>query len=145
MEKSRRQARPREYLRCAQCGPAADAHWASTDGGHMQQMVQKYGGQMLLSKALWDNCAGSIARLVCAVAQSGRSAVASATPAGSTLLSANFALVTPSRTDDRLGIRTQRLAVRQSVSNSLRTRSQHLQENLWVTVRFRTDLSGTSF
>ena len=147
MEKSRRQQRPREYLRCAQCGPAADAHWASTDGGHMQQMVQKYGGQMLLSKALWDNCAGSIARLVCAVAQSGRSAVAGATPAGSTLLSRELRVNDTFQDRRQTGHQDAAAAAggTQSVSNSLRTRSQYLQENLWVTARFRTDLSGTSF
>ena len=52
MGNSRRQPRPkqqpREYLRCAQCGPVADAHLASTDGGLMQHMGQKHGGQTLL-------------------------------------------------------------------------------------------------
>ena len=38
---------PREYLRCAQSGPVADAHSASTDGGLMQLMGQKHGGQVL--------------------------------------------------------------------------------------------------
>ena len=51
-------------------------------------------------------------------------------------------LGTLSRTDDNPGIRTQRPAVRQPVSNSLRARSQYLQENLWTTARFRTALSG---
>ena len=36
------------------------------------------------------------------------------------------------RTDDSPGIRTQRTAVRQRVSNFLKTRSQYLQENLWT-------------
>ena len=40
---------PREYLRCAQCGPVADAHLASTDGGLMQHKRQKHGGQVLLA------------------------------------------------------------------------------------------------
>ena len=30
---------PREYLRCARCGPVADAHWASTDGGRWLMTV----------------------------------------------------------------------------------------------------------
>ena len=48
--------------------------------------------------------------------------VADATSAG-----ANFALGTLSRIDDSTGIRTQRPAVRQPVSNSLTARSQYLQ------------------
>ena len=39
---------PKEYLRCAQCGPDPAAHRASTDGGLMQHMGQKHGGQQLL-------------------------------------------------------------------------------------------------
>ena len=95
-------------------------------------------------RTVWDNCAGSSARLVCTVAQSGRSAAAGATSAGATLLSVNFALGTPSRTDDSLGIRTQRPAVRQPVSTFPRTCSQRPQENHWTTARFRTAPSETS-
>ena len=87
-------------------------------------------------KTVWDNCVGSIARLVCTAARSDRSAVAGATPAGSTLLT-DLTLGTPCRTNDSLGIRTQRPAARQVVSNSLRTRSQYFPENLWTTARFR--------
>ena len=43
---------PREYLHCAQCGPVADAHWALTDGGLVQHMVQKHGGQVLLQNSV---------------------------------------------------------------------------------------------
>ena len=43
---------PREYLRCARCGPVADAHSASTDGGLMQHMGQKHGGQVLLEDSV---------------------------------------------------------------------------------------------
>ena len=78
-----------EYLCCAQCGMVADAHGAFTGGGLMQHMVQKHGGQCCL-KTVWDNCSGSIARLVFAVTLSDRSLVASATPTGATLLSTNF-------------------------------------------------------
>ena len=74
----------------------------------------QHGGQTLLE----DDCVGSTARPVCTVAQSDRSVFAGATPAVSTLLSANSALGTPSRTDDSPGIRTQRLAVRHAVSPS---------------------------
>ena len=110
---------PREYLRCAQCGPAADAHWASTDGGLMQRMGQNHGGQTLL-----EDSVGQLRWLRCA--QSDRSGVAGVSRAGSTLFSANFPLETPSRTDDSPGIRTQRPAVRHAVSNSLRARrSRH--------------------
>ena len=56
-------------------------------------------------KTVWDNCVGFFARLVCTAEPSDRSAVASATTAEATLLSANFALGTPSRTDDSPGIR----------------------------------------
>ena len=45
-------------------------------------------------KTVCDNCVGSTARPVCTVAQSDRSGVAGATPAGSILLSTNFALGT---------------------------------------------------
>ena len=122
---------PREYLRCAQCGPDPAAYKASTDGGLMQHMEQKHGGQLLLPESVvllrrldraacvacgtmrsqplrelrvchshststdgglmqhmgqkvWDNCVGSIARLVCAVALSDRSVVAGATPVRAT-------------------------------------------------------------
>ena len=92
----------------------------------------------MLLKTVCDNCVGSIARRVCTVAQSDRSGFASAAPAGSKLLSANFALGTRSRTDDSPGIRTQRPAVRQLSSNFLSARSQCLQENLWTTARFRS-------
>ena len=61
-----------------------------------------------------------------------------ATP-GATIFSANVALETLSRTDDR------HQAVRQLDSNFLRPRSQCPQENFWTTARFRTDPSGTSF
>ena len=43
---------PREYLRCAQCGPVVDAHSASTDGGLTQHMEQKHGGQVLLADSV---------------------------------------------------------------------------------------------
>ena len=43
---------PREYLRCAQCGPVADAPSASSDGGLMQQKGQKHGGQVLLADSV---------------------------------------------------------------------------------------------
>ena len=39
--------RPREYFRCAHCGPVADAHWASIDGGLTKQVWLKHGGQLL--------------------------------------------------------------------------------------------------
>ena len=69
-------------------------------------------------KTVWDTYAGSIARFASSVALSDRSAVAGATSAGSTLLSENFTLGTPSRTDDSPGIRVQRPVVQQAVSNS---------------------------
>ena len=75
-------------------------------------------------QTVWDSCVVSIARFVSSVGPSGRSGVAGATPVGSILLSVSFALGTPFRTDDSLGIRTQRPAVRQPVSNSLRAGSQ---------------------
>ena len=67
---------------------------------------------------VWGDCAGSIARPVLLAGQSGRSGVVGATSSGATLLSVNFALGTPSRTDDSPGIRAQRPAARQLVSNS---------------------------
>ena len=124
--------KPREHLRCAQCGPVADAHLAATDGGLMQHTEQKHGGQVLPADSV------ERLRLVFSVALSDRSVVAGATLAGATLLSANFALGTPSRTDDSPGIRTQQPAVRQPVSNFLGARSQRLQANLWSTARFWT-------
>ena len=44
--------KPKEYLRCALCGPAVDAHLASTDGGLMQHMGQKHGGQVLIADSV---------------------------------------------------------------------------------------------
>ena len=96
-------------------------------------------------QTVWDNCAGLVARLASSVAPSDRSGVAGAISKEVTLLSANFAWRTLSRTDDSLGIRTLRPAVRQQVNISTRVRSQFLQENLWTTARCRTALLGTSF
>ena len=59
---------------------------------------------------------------MCTVAQSDGRGVACATVTDSTLLSASFALGTPSRTDDSSGIRTKRAAVRHL--DFLRARSQ---------------------
>ena len=55
MRNSRRPPRPkqqpREYLRCAQCGPDPAAYKAPTDGGLMH-IEQKRGGQHLLSESV---------------------------------------------------------------------------------------------
>ena len=51
-------------------------------------------------QTVWGNCAGLIARPVCTVALSDHSGVEGVTAAEATLVSANFALETPSRTDD---------------------------------------------
>ena len=133
---------PRECLRSAQCGPVADAHLASTDGGFMQHMGQNHGGQVLLADCGSTALAQSQGlRLLwhCQI-----TAVSPTNTAEATLLCANFALGTPSRTDDSPGIRSQRPAVRQPVNNSIRTRSQYLQQTIWTTARFRTALPGTS-
>ena len=86
---------------------------------HSAAQLQTPTGSLCL-KTVWDNCVGSTARPVCTVAQSDRGGVAGATPAGSILLSANFALGTSSRTDGSRGIRTQRPAVWQLGGNFLR-------------------------
>ena len=44
----RRNQKPREYLRCAQCAPDPAAHTASTGGVLMRPVRQKHGGQLLL-------------------------------------------------------------------------------------------------
>ena len=73
----------------------------------MQFWGQKHGGQILLADSVeqqrWLNL---IARPVLLAGLSGRSDAAGATSAGATLLSANFALGTPSRIDDSRGMRT---------------------------------------
>ena len=94
------------------------SHSASTDGGPMQRTGQKQ-GRCCLQK-VWDNCVGSTARLVSSVALSDRSDCNSC--GSDTLLSANFALGTPFRTDDSPDIRVQRLAVRPLISNLLKAR-----------------------
>ena len=43
---------PREYIRCVQCGPIADAHSASTGGGLLVHVGQKHGGQTLLEESV---------------------------------------------------------------------------------------------
>ena len=57
MRNSRRPPRPkqqpREYLRCAQCGPDPAVHTASTDQGLMRQMGQKHGGQQPVPRKRW--------------------------------------------------------------------------------------------
>ena len=116
-------------------------------GVHRWRFHATYGAEPRRSGAacrVCVNCAGSVARLASSVALSDHSSVADATTAEATLLSANFALGTPSRTDDSPGIRSQRPAVRQPVNNSIRTRSQYLQQMIWTTARFRTALPGTS-
>ena len=72
-------------------------------------------------------CVGSIARLVCAAALSDHSAVAGANLRVRHSSPRTLRWLTPSRTDDSLGIRTQRPAVRHLGSNFLRARSQCLQ------------------
>ena len=42
----------RECLRCPQCGPVVHTQSASTDGGLMQHVVQKHGGQVLLADSV---------------------------------------------------------------------------------------------
>ena len=118
----------------------ADAHSVSTDGGLMQHMVQKHGCQVLLADSVGQLC--WLNRQGGALCGTDRSGVANATAAKATLLSANFGWETLSRTDDSPGIRTLPPAVRQPVNNSLRARSQFLQENLWMTARCRTALLG---
>ena len=49
--------KPRDYLRCAQCGPVADARWALTDGGLMQHVGQKHEGQTLLEDSVGQTTA----------------------------------------------------------------------------------------
>ena len=91
----------------------------------MQHIVQKHGSQVILEDSVgqlrWLN------RQACVHA----------------LWHNQIELGTPSRTDDSLGIKTQRPAVRHAVSNSLRAR-QYLQENIWTTARFRTALFAMS-
>ena len=136
---------PREYLGCAQCGPLADAHLASTDGGLMQHLAQNQGGQVLLVVSVgqlrWLNRQACVC---CGTTRSHRCRQCNSCGSDTPLRGFRVGR-TPSRTDDSPDIRTQRPAVRQPVSNSLRARSQYLQENLWTTARFRTALSGTSF
>ena len=55
---------------------------------------------------MWGNCAGLVARPASSVALSDDNDVVGATVAEATLLSANFALGTPSKADDSPGIRT---------------------------------------
>ena len=59
-------------------------------------------------QTVWGNCRGLVARPVLLAGPSGRSGVTAAASAKATLLSVNFALGTPIRTDDSPGIRTQR-------------------------------------
>ena len=123
MRNARRQPKPkqmsREYLRCAQCGPVPTL--ARRQQMELSCSIIGRGTEVRCClQTLWDNCAGLIARLASSVALSDRSGVASATTAEATLFSANFAWETLSRTDDSLGIRTLRSAVRQPVNNSLR-------------------------
>ena len=97
----------------------------------MQHMGQNHGGQLLLADSV-----GQLRWL--------DRDTADAISAAAKLLSVIFALGTPSKIDDILGVRMQRPAVRQLVSNSLRARSQYLQENIWTTARCRTAPSRTS-
>ena len=123
---SRKPPRPKlqpwKFLRCAQCGPDPAAHMTSTDGGLVQLVGQKHGGQLLLADSVgqlrWLSRAACVA---CGTIRSQRLSPMQL------LRERNFALGTLSRIDDSTGIRTQRPAVRQPVSNSLTARSQYLQ------------------
>ena len=68
----------------------------------MQHMGQKHGGQLLADSVGQRSCLDHQACFACGT--SGRNGVAGATSAVAALLSVNFALRTPSTTDDSLGI-----------------------------------------
>ena len=122
---------PREYLRCAQCDPVADAHSASTEGGLMQHLRQKHGGQVLL-----EDRGGQLrwlyrqACVYCGRMRSQRCRWCNSCWFDTPLLELRVG------TPFSLSIRTQGPVVRHL--------PQCLQEILWTTARFRTAPSGTS-
>ena len=74
---------PREYFRCAQCGPVADAHSARRLQMGVSCSIQGRSTEVRCRmQRVWDNCAGSIARPVLLAGPSGRCDVAGATAAG---------------------------------------------------------------
>ena len=133
--------KPREYLRCAQCGPVAATHLASTDGGLMQHMGQKHGGQVLLADSLgqlrWLDRQACVA---CGTIRSQRcrrcNNCGSNTPLRELRVGDTF--------QDRRQPGHQDAAA-SGVAAGQQLPAHHLQENLWTTARCRTAILGTSF
>ena len=107
----------------------------------MRHIEQKHGGQLLLAESVQLRWLNHQACVACGTIRSQRCRRCNL--CGSDTL-CKLRVGTPSRIGDSLGIRMQRPAVRQLVSNSFRARSQYTQENLWTKARFRTAPSGTS-
>ena len=149
MRNSRRQSRPkqqprepREYLRCAQCGPVADACMVCTVGGLMLFQGQKHGGQVLLEDSVGQlRWLSRQACVHCFTIRSQRCRRCNScgfdTPLRELRVGDTFQ-------DRRQPGHQDAAASGTAAGPFLRTRSQCLQENHWTTARFRTATYETS-
>ena len=131
LRQARPKQQPREYLRCAQCGPDPSAFRGALDHGLMLHMVQKHCEDNSSSKkALHSAQQRNPDRAACVscVTPSGRDGAVVATSAEVILHSETSSLAIPSRTVDNPDTRMQRLMAHPPFSNLLQTSHPLLAE-----------------